>query len=57
MSQNQRPVAASSWALDSLVVAEVDDLEPLHVAHLLGQRLQLVGVQEEHGGVLPAAHL
>lgn len=42
---------------DSLVVAEVDDLQLLHVAHLLGQGLQLVGVQEQHGGVLPVPHL
>lgn len=42
---------------DSLVVAEIDDLQLLHVAHLLGQRLQLIGVQEQHGGVFPVPHL
>lgn len=42
---------------DSLVVAQIDDLEPLHVAHLLGQRLQLVGMEKQHGCILPVAHL
>lgn len=40
-----------------LVVAEIDDLELQHVAHLLRQKLQLVGVQEEHSDVLQTAHL
>lgn len=44
-------------AEDSLVVAEVDDLQPQHVTHLLGQGLQLVGVQEQHGCILPVTHL
>lgn len=44
-------------AEDSLVVAEVNDLQLLHVAHLLRQRLQLIGVQEQHSGVLPVPHL
>lgn len=40
-----------------LVVAEINDLQLLHVAHLLGQGLQFIGVQEQHSGVLPVAHL
>lgn len=48
------------WCLgqrDVLVVAEIDDLEFLHVSHLLRQSLQLVWVQEENGDVLQTAHL
>lgn len=41
----------------SLVVAQIDDLELLHVSHLLRQRLQFIGVQKQHSDVLPAAHL
>lgn len=44
-------------AIHSLVVAEIDDLQLLHVAHLLRQRLQLIGMQEQHSGVLPVPHL
>lgn len=42
---------------NSLVVAQIYDLELLHVAHLLWQRLQLVGMKEQHSCILPITHL
>lgn len=44
------------WS-NSLVVAEIYDLELLHVPHLLWQRLQLVGMKEQHSCILPITHL
>lgn len=45
-----------AWS-NSLVVAEIYDLELLHVTHLLWQRLQLVGMKEQHSCILPITHL
>lgn len=44
------------WS-NSLVVAEIYDLELLHITHLLWQRLQLVGMKEQHSGIFPITHL